>query len=350
MKRYLITTTMAGILLSNSFGLLASIDKPNVMILATGGTIAGSSDSNTDTTNYKAGQLSVETLIQAVPEMQNVANVSGEQIANIDSSNMNSEILLKLAKRVNQLLSDPKETGVVITHGTDTLEETAFFLDLTVKNDKPVVLVGSMRPATAISADGPINLLQAVTLAADSNAKNRGTMIVLNDRIGSGFYISKTNSTMTDTFKSVEQGYLGAFIAGEPNFYYTAAQPTGKPYFDVSQLTTLPKVDILYGYQDQDSSLLEAAINSGTKGIVFAATGNGTVPTTMVDAVKKAMAKGIPVVRATRTGAGYVTPSTAISSGLYSPQKARIVLALALAEGASMEQIRAYFEPETAKK
>lgn len=343
MKQHLIATTVATVLLSCSFVANAAESKPMVTILATGGTIAGSSASNTDTTNYQAGAIGVDVLINAVPEMKNVAVVSGEQVANIASGDIDTEILLKISKKVTQLLNG-KQDGVVITHGTDTLEETAFFLDLTVKSAKPVVVVGAMRPATAISADGPVNLLDAVTLAASKEAKNRGTMVVLNNRIGSGFYITKSNSTTTDTFKSVEQGYLGAFIGGEPKFYYTPAQPTNKPYFDISKLSTLPKVDILYSYQDQDGSLVEAAVKNGAKGIVIAGTGNGSVPLRMEPAINEAIAQGVVVILSTRTGSGFVTAKPfAISSGFYSPQKSRILLMLALANNANPEQIRGYF-------
>jgi len=166
---------------------------PNIKILATGGTIAGSSSVNTDTTGYKAGALGVETLINAVPEMKSIANVSGEQVVNVGSPDVNNEILLKLAKRTNELLARDDVDGIVITHGTDTLEETAYFLNLVVKSDKPVVVVGSMRPATAISADGPFNLYNAVKVAGASASKGQGVLVLLNDRIGAARYITKTS-------------------------------------------------------------------------------------------------------------------------------------------------------------
>lgn len=191
---------------------------PHIVILATGGTIAGSAASNTQTTGYKAGAIGVQTLINAVPEMSKVARVDGEQVANIGSENMTSDIILKLSKRVNELLARDDVDGVVITHGTDTLDETPYFLNLTVKSNKPVVFTAAMRPATAISADGPMNLLEAVTVAADPEAKGRGVMVVLNDRIGAARFVTKTNATTLDTFKAPEEGYLGVIVSGKPQF------------------------------------------------------------------------------------------------------------------------------------
>lgn len=323
----------------------AQAGKPQVTILATGGTIAGSSASKTDTTDYKAGSVGIDTLIAAVPEMAQVAEVKGEQISNTISGDVNDQVLLTLSKRVNQLLNQQGQQGVVITHGTDTLEETAFFLDLTVNSKQPVVMVGSMRPATAISADGPMNLLEAVTLATTKQAENRGTLVVLNDRIGSAFYTSKTNSTTLDTFKATEPGYLGLFVSGQPKFYYSAAQPIDKSFFDVSKLTCLPKVEILYSYQAQDTAMLDAALKNGAKGIIIAGNGNGNVSSNMEAAIGELHKQGIPVVMSTRTGTGYVsTKSFAIGSGFLNPQKSRVLLQLALANGANLPQIATYFD------
>jgi L-asparaginase len=319
---------------------------PAVTIYATGGTIAGAAARNTDTTNYRAGSIGIQTLIDAVPELRQVAQVSGEQVANVGSSDVSGAILLQLAKTINAKLSEPGTQGVVVTHGTDTLAESAFFLDLTVNSPKPVVVVGAMRPATAISADGPMNLLNAVTLAASPSAHNRGVLITLNDRIASAFYAIKTNSTTLDTFKAEEQGYLGAFIGGQPHFWYSAATPTGKLFFDVSRIASLPKVVILYAYQDQDTALIDAAIQSGARGIVIDGSGNGSVNSTVKARLAELERQGFPVVRATRTNSGVVTPkSEGIGAGAYSASKARWLLSLALAQGASYAQIKSYFTP-----
>ena len=173
---------------------------PQVKILATGGTIAGTASSSTQMTGYKAGNLGVQVLINAVPQIKQYAEVSGEQVSNIGSQNMTDKIWLKLAKRCNELLADPNVSGIVITHGTDTLEETAYFLNLTVHSDKPIVIVGAMRPATAISADGPINLLNAVKLAADPQSKGRGVLIAMNDMINGARDTTKTDTTNVATF------------------------------------------------------------------------------------------------------------------------------------------------------
>lgn len=340
-------STLAVLLASTLLALpvAAQTGKPQVTILATGGTIAGSSASKTDTTGYKAGAVGIDTLIAAVPEITQVAEVKGEQISNTISGDVDDKVLLTLSKRVNQLLNQQGQQGVVITHGTDTLEETAFFLDLTVNSKQPVVMVGSMRPATAISADGPMNLLEAVTLATTRQAENRGTLVVLNDRIGSAFYTSKTNSTTLDTFKATEPGYLGLFVSGQPKFYYTAAQPIDKRYFDVSKLTSLPKVEILYSYQAQDTAILDAALKNGAKGIIIAGNGNGNVSTSMEAAIGKLHQQGIPVVMSTRTSAGYVSSkSFAIGAGFLNPQKSRVLLQLALASDADLPQIASYFD------
>ena len=248
---------------------------PNITIYATGGTIAGSASSSDQTTGYQAGALGVDILIDAVPEIKNVSNVKGVQVANVASELITPEILLNISQHVQAELDSPYCQGVVITHGTDSLEESAFFLDLTVRTEKPIVFVGAMRPATAISADGPINLLEAVTLAGSPKAKGRGTMIVLNDRISSAWYTTKTNANALDTFKAYEMGFLGFFIDIKPIFYYAPALPIGKQYFDVTGLTELPQVDILYGYQALNPAIATAAVETGAKGLVLAGMGAG---------------------------------------------------------------------------
>ncbi|WP_226001580.1 type II asparaginase [Paenibacillus sp. BJ-4] len=323
---------------------------PNIKILATGGTIAGSSAVNTDTTGYKAGALGVETLIKAVPEMKGIANVSGEQVVNVGSPDINNDILLKLAKRTNELLARDDVDGVVITHGTDTLEETAYFLDLVVKSDKPVVVVGSMRPATAISADGPFNLYNAVKVAGASSSKGQGVLVLLNDRIGAARYITKTNTTAVDTFKSVEQGYLGA-VVGDQVYYYNkpARKHTTASVFDISNLTQLPQVDILYEYQNNGRYLYDAAVAAGAKGIVVAGSGNGSLSSASSEGAEAAGKKGVIIARSSRVGSGIVSPSTKdaasnfVSTDSLNPQKARILLMLALTQTHDVNQIQSFF-------
>lgn len=326
-------------------------DLPNVKILATGGTIAGSSVSNTDTTDYNAGELGVETLIKAVPEMKKLADVSGEQVANVGSTEINNDILLKLGKRINTLLASDHVDGIVVTHGTDTLEETAYFLNLVVKSTKPVVIVGAMRPATAISADGPMNLYNAVKLAANPAAQKKGVLVAFNDRIGAARYITKTHTTAPDTFKSVEQGYIGGF-AGESAYFSSSItkKHTKQTAFDISKVEKLPQVDILYSYQNEGRHLFDAAAEAGSKGIIVAGSGNGSMSNTAMAAAKDASKAGVVVVRSTRVGSGVVTHKASddtdglVSADSLNPQKARILLMLTLTKTHDPKKIQQYFD------
>src|SRR5262245_28538211 len=216
-KQSIVTRTLASVLLAAVWLQAQPASAlPKIKILATGGTIAGAQSSTSDA-GYKSGTFSVDDLIKAVPTMTNFAELSGEQVANIGSQTMNHEVWLKLAKRVNEVLAGDTD-GVVITHGTDTMEETGYFLSLVVKSDKPVVLVGSMRPATAIGADGPANLYNAVALAADDDARGRGPLVILNDTVHYARETQKTHTTRLDTFQS-------------PNRGLAAMMNTGKAYF-----------------------------------------------------------------------------------------------------------------------
>lgn len=319
---------------------------PNITIIATGGTIAGTGASSTATTGYKSGALAIDTLIQAVPEMQDIANITGEQLVKVDSTDITNDILLKLAKRINELLASPDVDGIVVTHGTDTLEETAYFLNLVVKSNKPVVLTAAMRPATALSADGPFNLYNAVLVASDANSKGRGVLVELNDRIGAPRNITKTNTTATDTFKSNENGYLGAIVGGKIYYYNeTARKHTTQTVFDVSNIEKLPQVDILYGYQNSPAYLYDAAVKNGAKGIVVSAPGDGTLSTVAAAAAKAAQEKGAKIVLSSRVGTGTVSPRVGfITSDSLNAQKARILLMLALTQTNDSAQIQKYFD------
>ncbi|HET7313441.1 asparaginase [Salinisphaera sp.] len=321
-----------------------TVDNRKVTIFATGGTIAGRASSAIDTTHYESGVVEIAELLDAVPALRSVADIRSQQIANVGSQNMTGAILIELARAVNRELAKSDIHGVVVTHGTDTLESTALFLDLTINSPKPIIVTGSMRPSTAISADGPMSLLGAVSVAASDTARNRGTLIVMGDRIGSAFYTSKTNTTTLDAFSAPDAGYLGVLIDGKPRFYYSAARPSDAPHFDLSRINHLPRIDILYGHQDQDSALIEYAVRNGAKGIVIAGVGDGYIPTELNATVEKMMENGIPVVLSTRTGSGFTNHKKAgIGSGFYNPQKARILLGLALAEDADMNTIRYNF-------
>lgn len=325
---------------------------PNVKILATGGTIAGAGTSSTQTVGYTAAVTAVDSLISAVPELKNIANVSGEQVAQIASEDMTDEVWLKLAKRVNQLLASPLVDGIVITHGTDTLEETAYFLNLVVKSDKPVVVVGSMRPATSISADGPMNLYRAVILAGSAEAAGKGVLVMLNDQINAAREVSKTDTASLDTFKSPGLGLLGTIQNEQVAFYrQPTRRHTSASEFDVQDLTMLPRVDIVYGYANNSRSLLDAAVKAGAKGIVHAGTGNGSIHANLKPAIEAARSHGVVFVRSSRVGSGIVSRGGEFDDDRFgtvagdnlNPQKARILLMLALTRTSDPAEIQQLF-------
>lgn len=324
--------------------------KSRIAILGTGGTIAGFIDSTIATTGYTAGAIDIDVLIKAVPQIRDLADISWEQIANIDSSNMCDEIWLRLAKKIAKLFAEGID-GVVITHGTDTMEETAYFLNLTIKSDKPVVLVGAMRPSTAISADGPKNLYNAVALVANKEAKNKGVMVAINDKILSARGVVKTHSLNVDAFSSPDFGDLGYIVDGKVFFYnnVTKAHTKNAP-FDVSKLTSLPKVDILYSYSNDGSGVAAKALfEHGTKGIVVAGSGAGSIHKNQKDVLKELLKKGLKVVISSRVVAGCVAVSDSdeklgfISAEDLNPQKARVLLILALTKTSDPKKIQEYF-------
>ncbi|BDB63747.1 L-asparaginase [Helicobacter cinaedi] len=338
--------------LQDSHNTRHNVAKPNIVILATGGTIAGAVDSSLQTTGYQAGVLSIESLLQSVPELANVANLESEQIANIDSADMSDEIWLRLAKRVNALLKSSKVDGVVITHGTDTMEESAFFLHLVAKSDKPIVFVGAMRPSTALSADGPKNLYNAISLAANPESKGKGVMVVMNDRIQSARYVSKTHTLNVNAFASPNVGDMGYILDGKAFFYTMPSKPhTTQSIFDVRSLKSLPKVDILYSYANDGLAVAaQALVNQGTKGLVIAGSGAGSIHTNHKDKLIKLMQEGVIVVQSSRINNGIVVANAAdsqlgfIGSGDLNPQKARVLLILALSKTDNNERIAKIFE------
>jgi L-asparaginase len=344
-----ISCLVAGIALVFS---TAAQAKPKIEVLATGGTIAGAQASSAEV-GYKSGTFSVDDLIKAVPQLKDVADLTGEQVANIGSQTMNHEVWLKLARRVNEVLKDGSADGVVITHGTDTLEETAYFLSLVVKSDKPVVLVGSMRPATAISADGPANLYNAVALAASPEARGRGPLIVMDDEIHYAREAQKTNTTELDTFKSPNRGRAGVMNVGKIEFFSQNTTPhTTKSEFNVDGKTPsdLPRVEIVYSYENLGPEVIDFLAKQGVKGIVLAGVGDGNSTDAAIAALSAATKKGIAVVRSSRTGSGLVVRNVEvdddklgfIASMELSPQKARILLMLALmntSDPAKLQQI-----------
>jgi L-asparaginase len=327
--------------------------KSKIKILATGGTIAGAQASSSEV-GYKSGSFSVDDLIKAVPQLKDLADLSGEQVANIGSQTMNHEVWLKLAKRINAVLKDGDTDGVVITHGTDTMEETAYFLSLVVKSDKPVVLVGSMRPATAISADGPANLYNAVALAANPDSVGRGPLVVLNDEIHYAREVQKLNSTELNTFRSPNRGRAGVMNVGTTHFFSkNTTRHTTKSEFSVdsSNVTDLPRVDVIYSYANFGPDVVDFLVKQGSKGIVLAGVGDGNSTDAVIAALSDAAKKGVAIVRSTRTGSGLVVRNVEvdddklgfIASMELNPQKARILLMLGLMNTSESGKLQQYF-------
>ena len=325
--------------------------KPNIVILATGGTIAGAAASGTQAA-YTSGAVTIDAMIAAVPGIKDMANIKGEQISNVGSQDMSFEIMLKLAKRINELIKQPDVDGIVITHGTDTMEETAFFLNLVVKGDKPVVMVGSMRPSTAVSADGPLNLYNAVGVAGDPNAKGRGVLVVMNDWIHAAHSLTKTSTTAIQTFMSPLRGVVGVATYGKNDFYNTPAwKHTSGSEFDVTGVTKLPRVDIIFACADMPPDLIDASVANGAKGIVIAGVGNGNMNKASLDAAAAAAKKGVIVVRSSRVATGSVGRNVEvnddelgfIASDELNPQKSRLLLTLALLKSRSKSEIQTLF-------
>jgi L-asparaginase len=337
-----------------SMGALFSLNAqtlPNLTIIATGGTIAGSGDSSVKT-NYTAGVVTVDKLIAAVPQIMELATIKGVQISSIGSQEMNDAVWLKLAKKINSLLASDKCDGIVVTHGTDTMEETAYFLNLVVKSDKPVVLVGSMRPGSAMSADGPMNLYNAVAIAINPISKGRGVMVSMNDLILGADDVTKTNTTNVSTFQCPNFGPLGYMHNGQPTFRRaTTAKNTTNSVFDVTNLNELPQVDIIYGYSNANAVVVDAFVKDGAKGLIHAGVGNGNLYPTVMDALVSAQKDGVQVVRSSRVFSGSTTLDAEVDddkfnfvASLYkNPQKSRILLMLALTKTKDYQEIQKMF-------
>ena len=326
--------------------------KPNIYILATGGTIAGSGTGSSTQTNYHAGGVAIQTLIDAVPAMMDIANITGEQVVNIGSQDMTTDVWLTLANRINELLAQDDVDGIVITHGTDTMEETAYFLNLTVKSNKPVVMTGAMRASTALSADGPLNLYNAVCTAAAPESKGKGVLVVLNGIILDAHSVIKMNTVDVQTFQAPNSGPLG-YLFNSKVFYndVTLKKHTTQSVFDVKGLKQLPKVGIVYSYADIDADVMTPYLNGGYQGIVHAGLGNGNYHKNLFPSLLEARKKGILVVRSSRVPTGPTTLDNEVDDAAYqfvasqelNPQKARILLMLALTKTTDWQQIQQYF-------
>ncbi len=330
-----------------------------VHILATGGTIAGEAASEVDP-GYRSGEVAVERLIDAVSGLRKLAKVQGEQVAQVGSQDMNDALWLKLAARVHALFAADEADGVVITHGTDTTEETGYFLHLVVKSDRPVVLTGAMRPATALSADGPLNLYNAVAVATDADARGRGAIVVLNDDLHCARDVTKSNTTDVQTFISPGPGLLGTVSYGRVRYF---RRPTRRHTTDselsVDGLERLPRVDILYAHAGMPHDLVRASISLGARGIVMAGMGNGNVSSDTADALADAANNGVVVVRSTRVVSGDVGRNIEmdddtlglVAADQLNPQKSRVLLQLCLASGMDRAAVQEAFyvdQPEHA--
>jgi L-asparaginase len=329
--------------------------KPSVMILATGGTIAGISHTPARA-GYRPGQMGIREMIQSVPELENLARITGEQIANVGSQDMSFEILIRLTCRINDLLGQDDIHGIVVTHGTDTMEETAFFLNLTVNSPKPVVVTGAMRPANAISADGPLNLFNAVAVAADPDAQERGVLVVMNDRIHGAHSLTKTNTTSVETFLSPVNGLVGTVNCGKTVYFrfpfrrHTFLSEFSRLFTHLDQIL-LPRVDIVYACIDMRPDLIDCSVTGGAAGIVIAGDGNGNMNQATVQKAAQMAARGIFIVRSSRVPTGTVGRNVEVDddacgfivSDELNPAKARILLMLTLSKKCTRQQVQENF-------
>jgi glutamin-(asparagin-)ase len=324
---------------------------PNVVILATGGTIAGAGASAVNSATYSAAKVPVDKLLAGLPELAKVANVRGEQVFQVASESLTNDNLLTLAKRVSALSKQPDVDGIVITHGTDTLEETAYFLTLTVHTAKPIILVGSMRPGTALSADGALNLFNAVNVAASKDAGGKGVLVTMNDEIQSGRDVSKTVNIKTEAFKS-QWGPLGMIVEGR-NYWFRAPakRHTMQSEFDIDSIEALPPVEIALGYEGVAPTAIDALAASGIKALVHAGTGNGSVADRIVPHLQKVRGDGVLVIRSSRVPDGFVIRNAEQPDDKYDwvvahdlrPQKARILAMVALTKTKDTKELQRIF-------
>lgn len=332
--------------------LAVAAELPRVRVVATGGTIS----------NRAGGRLTADDLIRTIPELERYARVEGEQFSNVASTAVTLEQWLQLARRINEIFeNDPGLAGIVVTHGTDTLEETAFFLHLTVRHTRPVVMVGAMRNASTLGYEGPANLLAGIRVAADPEARDKGVLVVLNDEINSAREVTKTDSLRLHTFQTRGYGVLGVVDADRVVFSrHPIKRHTSQSEFDASSIATLPRVDIFPAYQGAPGDLIRAAVDNGAAGVVLAGAGEGGASGAQVQAMRYAAGKGVLMVIGTRAGAGRVTGprgrpqvsaddeehrwrAMSIAAEDHAPLKARILLMLALTKTKDPAEIQRMF-------
>jgi L-asparaginase len=330
---------------------------PKVHFVATGGTIS----------NKEGGRLTAEELAKSMPGVERFARLTHEQFTNVASSELTLDQWIGLSKRVNEVFASDKElAGIVVTSGTDTLEETAFFLHLTVRDPRPVVVVGSMRNPSTVGYEGAANLLEGVRVAADPAARNKGALVVLNDEINSARNVTKSDALRLQTFRSRDYGQLGVVDRDRVVFFSQIMQRHNEQIeFDISKVTELPRVDVIMVYQGASGDLIKAAVDNGAKGIVIAVAGAGATSGTQNDGLTYAASKGVFIVTSTRTGSGRIAPpqqrqgdAAAISQLTpeqqkrrqftvagedHTPIKARILLMLALTKTNDRKELQRIF-------
>lgn len=324
---------------------------PVVHVIGTGGSISCIGESRTDFIDYGYAErhYTIEEMIARVPELARIATIRSEQFTNVYGGDVSPERWAELARRINTIVCDAPDTaGIAITHGTSTLEETAYFLNLTVKTSKPVVMTGAMRPMTAMSNDAELNLLDCVRVAASDHAANRGVLVVLNSQIQAAREVTKSSTSRLDTFKSADLGFLGyADSDGEVVFYRDTTRPhTHRTEFDVGQFRTLPRVDIAFAYSGVDGTAIAALAKAGCDGLIAAGLGSGGAPKPFLDALGKLVESGVPVVVASQAGSGRaMARRAAVERGFIFadnllPRKARILLMLALTRTRDTREIQ----------
>lgn len=322
-----------------------------IHIIATGGTIAGVGEKG-QTGGYASGVLSIGELLSSLPRTHTLGHITGEQYASLNSDDITQAIWLDMAKHINRLARDEAMDGFVITHGTDTLEESAYFFHLALKTEKPIVITGAMRPATATSPDGPLNLHQSIALAASEAAHGQGVLVLFNEGIYSARDVRKGNTFRTHAITGGDMGALGLMRDEIPAFYHTSrTQHTLHTAFDLSAVAVLPSVAIAYFHVDAQPAILDA-LAATHDGLVVAGAGDGIVSLRWEERMRALCAKGVPIVRATRVTDGAVfrnagMPDDAIgtvAAGTLSPEKARVLLMLALLQARAPLAIQSMFD------
>lgn len=337
-------------------GTILTMDRPRLLLIATGGTIAGAAPSADRTQGYLPGALPVSALIDAVPALRGIARIEAEQPFSIGSQHLTAAHHLQLVARVRAAQADADLAGIVLTHGTDTMEETALLLDLCCPRDRPVVLTGAMRPATAIGADGPMNLYAAAAVAVDPASRGAGAVVLMNDQVFGPDRASKAHTSRTDAFVARDGAALASIVDGRAHWHLPPAEAAARRPSLAAALAslpaTLPRVDVIAQQVDADPAIVGFLVARGAAGLVLAGTGHGTMSDPMREALAAAAAAGVLVVRASRIAAGPVTRGGGVddaahgfvAAGWLPPHKARLVASLALAAGLAPEAIQRLFD------